>query len=569
MRTCRTSAFRMTRRIAPAGLALSLMLGLAADTRGAEAAILDIRAVGPRTESVAPEAYRRILYVSPTAGSDETGAGTRERPWRTLSFALGRIEDAAESVRVALFCAAGTCDSETLVMKPYVDLFGGFHPQTWERDIFANPSVLDGRGVRRVVLGANNARLDGFVVTRGVARYHGGGILCDDTSPLISNNVIVENLVLEPDNFDPQRIHQSGHCGGGIASLYNAAPVIRNNLLLGNRTSVGNGAGVAFYGWLRAPGVETTIRDNRITGGRQPVLENNLIIGNQAGVNDIHRTRSSNGGGISCSHEARPTVRNNLVAGNQALGRGDAGGIYIEYYSDPWIVGNWILGNSCEDDGGGVYTMRLGQPLLEQNFVAGNWSSGGGVGGIRLSKEGRGRLVGNRIVQNQSGGGVTSDDSYMEMEGNVVMHNLGGPALTYDMNFTYMMPSRILNNILRDNEKGAIRFLANAGPPPIVEGNNIEGGYAGRGNFDRQPGIAADGVSGTATSAEFDRARGVTLLVAAQPLESKAGLEGRVIRLDRRWGLVKEVRGNRIAVWGDLSGGTSRNGRFEIIAGYR
>jgi len=232
-------------------------------------------------------------------------------------------------------------------------------------------------------------------------------------------------------------------------------------------------------------------------------------------------------------------------------------------------VGNWVLGNSCEDDGGGFYSMRLGQPLLEQNIFAGNWSTGGGVGGIRLSKEGRARLQGNRIVQNQSGGGVTSDDSYLEMEGNVVMHNQGGPALTYDMNFNYLMPSRIVKNILRDNEKGTIRFLENAGQPLIIEENNIQGGFAGKGNIDREPGFAEDGVSGTAVSIQFDARRGLTTLVAAKPLEQGTVLQGRVLRVENRWSAVKEVKGNRITAWGDLSAAQNRNQAFEIIPSYR
>ncbi len=278
-------------------------------------------------------------------------------------------------------------------MKEWIDLFGGFCPQTWERDINKHRTVLDGANVRRVVLGADHARIDGFVIQRGLARSHGGGILCWDVSPTISNNVIVDNQVLEPEAFDAAHIHQAGTHGGGIACFYNAVPVIRNNIIANNKTAIGCGGGVVFYGWLRLDGVpEPTMQDDFVAGGLQAVLKNNVIVDNISGINDIHRTRSSSGGGVSCAYEARPLIQNNIISGNRALGRSDAGGVYCEFFTFPVIEGNWIVGNVSDDDGGGIYAMRSAHPLIRDNYIAGNWTTGGGAGGIRMSKEGRGRI---------------------------------------------------------------------------------------------------------------------------------------------------------------------------------
>jgi hypothetical protein len=527
----------------------------------------DISSIGLKTEAIELSDFNKIYQVSSKAGSDKSGDGSREKPWQTLTFALSKITDAAESNKCTVLVAEGIYNSNTIIMKEWVDLYGGFDPQTWERNIFQHRTVLDGGRVRRVVVGANHARIDGFTIQNGLSRCHGGGILCDDTSPTISNNFILDNFVLEPEDFNHNRIHQQGHHGGGIACLYNAVPVIRNNIIANNKTSIGNGGGIAFYGWLRMPGIsESEIKANRLEGGLQPLVENNVIIGNNAGVNDIQRTRSSNGGGISCAYESRPIIRNNVIANNQAKGRGDGGGIYNEFYSDPLIEANWVVGNIADDDAGGIYTMRMGQPIIQQNFIAGNWAPGRGVGGIRLSKEGRARIIENIIVRNLSGGGIQCVDSYMELENNIIMHNQGGEAVMVENRFSYFVPSLIRNNILRDNEQQPIFIKKNESQPPIVENNNIQGGFAGQDNYDTKPDFIEDVINGKINSADFDPTHFLTTIVLQKSIDKSDQLAGRVIRLSDRWSVIKNVESKKIIVWGDLR--DLKDIEFEIISGY-
>ena len=529
----------------------------------------DISKVGPRTEKVNREMYQKICYVSINSGSDQNGDGSRDKPWQLLTHALSRINDASESHKYAVLLAEGIYSSGTIVMKAWVDLYGGFSPQTWERNIFAHRTILEGGRVRRVVVGASHACLDGFVIQNGLSRTHGGGILCDDTSPTISNDAILDNFALEPQDFNHQRIHQPGHHGGGIACLYNATPVIRNNLISGNRTSIGNGGGIAFYGWVRLPGnPKPNSNDNRLGGGLQALVENNVITANAAGVNDLQRTRSSNGGGISCAFEARPIIRNNIIAGNQAYGRGDGGGIYNEYYADPLIEENWVIGNIADDDGGGIYTMRMGQPLIARNFIAGNWAPAKGVGGIRLSKEGRARIVGNVIVRNLSGGGVVCSDSRMDLENNIIMHNQGGQAVTYEARLSYFMPTLIRNNTLRDNEQEPILVLENYGQPLIVQSNNIQGQFEGRDNYNAVPAFATNSITGKATSTHFDAISFTTAVAIEEPIGDSEQLAGRVLRLGDRWSVIKAAQSTKILVWGDL-GGTHKKMDWEVISDYQ
>ena len=339
---------------------------------------------------------------------------------------------------------------------------------------------------------------------------------------------------------------------------------------LGPCVERGNGGGIAFYGWLRLPGFsEPKIQDNRLGGGLQPLVENNVIIENIVGVNEIQRTRSSNGGGISCAFEARPIIRNNIIANNQAKGRGDGGGIYNEYYSDPLIEANWVVGNIADDDAGGIYTMRMGQPIIQHNFIAGNWAPGKGVGGIRLSKEGRARIIDNVIVRNLSGGGVQCVDSYMELENNIIMHNSGGGAAMYQTRFSYFTPTLIRNNTLRDNDQEPLEIKDFQGQPPIIQSNNIQGGFSGTDNYDRKPEFSDDSIRGKVKSIQYDPIHFSSTISIQKSIDNSDQMAGRVVLLENKWSVIKKAENKKIIVCGDLSDISKKDIEFEIISEYR
>ena len=531
--------------------------------------ILDVGKVGPKTEKVDTGQYTQIIYVSVESGSDKAGDGSKTNPYQTVTAALSRIETATAEKKIAILIAAGTYHSGTVVMKEYVDLFGGFDAQTWSRDIENYQTVLDGEGARRVVVAASHAQLDGFIVTNGLSATHGGGIVCDDTSPLISNNYIINNAVLEPANFNHQRIHQEGIHGGGIACLYNAVPEIRNNIFYSNRTFIGYGAGIIFYGWVRLPGVNTTIENNVMQGGVRPRLTDNVFVGNISGVNDLHRTRSSSGGAIACAYEARPVIINNVILNNQAKGRSDAGGIYSEYFSYPLIKGNWILGNISDDDGGGFYTMKLGQPLLEKNIFAGNWTRGGGAGAIRLSKEGRARITDNLIIDNP-GGGVISVDSYLELVNNIIMNNTAASGVSYSNLFSYMQPSIIRDNIIRDNEKGAFVIKQNAGPDPVFESNNVDDQSVNQGNqnFNRSTKFKNERITGEISQIVFDPLNVKSHIKSNTAISANQEIIGRIIKIGDRWGVISAYSDHTITAWGDLYVSENQEMTYEILPTY-
>jgi hypothetical protein len=538
-------------------------------TYAAEISERDITRVGPSTEIIEESEYSRIFYVSHTIGSDSHGEGTRSNPWNTISFAMENINHASPENVIGIFVAEGRYADATVIMKPHVNLYGGFDPATWQRDILKYPTVLDGDHIRRVVIGADDARIDGFIIRNGRVRFHGGGILCDDTSPTISNCFIVNNFVSEPVDFNQSRIHQEGHHGGGIASLYNAAPVIRNNIFFENKTSIGNGAAIAFFGWLRrddAP--RRSIEDNFMRGGLQPVVQGNVFIQNIAGVNDINNTRSSNGGAISSAYESRPVISNNIILGNVALGNSDGGAIYNEYYSYPVIIGNWILANQADDDGGAIYTMRMGHPVIEGNFIAGNMTKQtNNYGGIRLSKEGRARIQNNVIVRNETGGGVQSYDSYLELRNNIIMENKGRGGVHFTTDFDYFKPSLIDGNIIRYNEGVSIRIDSNERVMVSIENNNLSDDSVKGSNYNRVVELADGSIKGKVEKYYHDPHTHQTIIeISKNP--GRENLEGRIINIGPFWGVIAKSEDTTLYVWGIITAQSLESLEYEILSTY-
>ncbi len=197
--------------------------------------------LGPHTKTVDTSHYAEVRHVSVATGSDDRGDGSAARPWQSLHRALARIPATG---RVAVFVAAGTYAEETLTLPERVDWFGGFEPRQWQRDVSRNPTVLSGQKKQRVLVGADDCRLDGFVIEDGLIRGPGGGLLCDHVSPAIAdregggiggthswmharNNTVVYN--------------EAARDGGGIQIVnvknpFLRASIFRNNIILDNKS---------------------------------------------------------------------------------------------------------------------------------------------------------------------------------------------------------------------------------------------------------------------------------------------------------------------------------------------
>jgi hypothetical protein len=150
-----------TARLALGGLGSLLGLLLACPT--ASAAMVTMDHVGPQLRSVDQAAYAHVTQVAP------------EGKYRTVASAPASITDASPKNRYAVLVAAGTYKESRLGMKPHVDLYGGFIAGDWKsRDVYRQATILDEQEQGPVVIGADDARLDGFVITGGLQKAHDG-----------------------------------------------------------------------------------------------------------------------------------------------------------------------------------------------------------------------------------------------------------------------------------------------------------------------------------------------------------------------------------------------------------
>ncbi|MCX6338744.1 MAG: right-handed parallel beta-helix repeat-containing protein [Candidatus Aureabacteria bacterium] len=178
-------------------------------------------------------------YVT-TTGSNSPGGGTQENPWATIKYALSRVSGSVDDP-VTICVAQGTYYEYEISMKPYVSIYGGYDPSTWERNIIAYQTIVDGQygagSDPDIFNGADNAVLDGLTIQNSTD----DGVDCNTKSPTITNCHILQCI--------------KGN-GRGIAGE-TGVPIIRNNIIEGNRY-----------------GIESHLQSLGTV-----IIENNLIIG--------------------------------------------------------------------------------------------------------------------------------------------------------------------------------------------------------------------------------------------------------------------------------------------------
>lgn len=293
---------------------------------------------------------------------------------------------------------------------------------------------------------------------------------------------------------------------------------VANNLIGGNTTEIGNGAGLTARGRVTAK-ILRNVFCNNVSG-----LKDNSIFHGKVG------SRSSPGGAIACSEASSPQISFNVIVLGSALFKNDAGGIWVEGNSMPPINYNWIVGNTAYDDGGGIYVMGNlyydaegkrhdfapdGPVRVEDNVIAGNNSVYGGPAGVRVSRFGRVELRRNLIVANNVGGAAGRE---------------GGVICVLE------------NNTIADNgtprEKG--KKIAKAPPKPAFR------------------------LTREITARKFDAGRYVTEITTNEAL-GKEDLAGSVVRVGAQWSVVKSSGPSSLTLWGKL---TDEAPKLEVLDRY-
>lgn len=330
-----------------------------------------------------------VVYVSlEGASSGGTGQG-----WDSP---LGNLQDAIDLAALEIEGGAGRCEvwvaagvyyifetsmNDTLQMRSKVDLYGGFGQGELlrsERDVVANRTVLDGHRtatdygnrVLHVVKGADDAVLDGFIVTGGYAAVsydpadrdnYGGGMLCEKASPTVRNSWFVENEAMwdgavalfagSAPRFEDCVF--SDNLTGGLFAL-NSSPVVDRCVFSGNRVS-----GLVANGKLAAPVVTSSVfagnRDFGVESWYRAVvhLDHCTIAGNFPNADG-----PTHGGG-AYAVQATVTLRSSIVFGNapQTLVTEDGGVVSATYTLIDGLSGQ---GNFDDDP------RFLGLPLVQE-----------------------------------------------------------------------------------------------------------------------------------------------------------------------------------------------------------
>lgn len=482
---------------------------------------------GWATEVVDEQAFATIIFVS-QEGSDENGDGSRNLPLATPGAALEMLSGISTGQDAALFVASGIYTVNDLRLVTGVHLFGGFDPVTWERNIDANRTILTGGDKGRILLGADQCRIDGFQITGGSFRGNGGAIFCEAVAMEISNNLFIANTTLEPVPWSPEYIHEKAHDGGAVYAGKGASIQVRGNIFWKNSTENGRGAAIAMH------------------GGCKGEIKNNLFLNNTAGIKD--QFRSSDGGAVSVFDWCRVDVSCNLFDGNRALNKNDGGALFYALWSSGTVHGNYFFNNQSMDDAGALFVggqeHRYDAPLdplpsgerffveIDANIFMGNRNPSQNSGAFRITMESRGSFTNNLVAFNN---GAYFQRSELEISRNTIVDNLLLIETKEGLN-----PCRLTSNII----------LGDVQIETPVELSNCLFAEDVQGEKDLLS-FRKDGMELHILGSMLRANRMETRIVSEEFFEANV-LKNRILRTGSHFSLIKENRGRELIVYGEF-----------------
>ncbi len=394
-----------------------------------------------------------ILHVD----ADSTAAEPDGSTWATAYPNLQSAVDAAPD-NAHIWVAEGTYISAAdavLSMRATVALYGGFSGTEIyrdQRDWNAHKSVIDGQETRCCVVGADNATLDGFTVTRGSSDV-GGGMRNFSVSPVVAHCAFVENSA-------------SGYGG----AMYNGvgSPTITDCVFSMN---IANGGGGAMY------------NQNQ----NAPKISNCLFVKNETRPGLLPAD-----GGAMHNNGASPVLTDCVFQENTAAN--DGGGI-INSYGSPTLTGCIFIANSAKGSGGGMLNYS-GLPVLIACRFTGNSASSGGA---FATGDGAPSVINCVFTVNNAtnGGAVHAESNNFRIINCTFTGNSAGTGGAITSSWR---PLAITNCILWGDTArtgGAEIYLDNpAEESPTVSYSCVQGGYTGEGNIDSDP-LFVDGDGGS------------------------------------------------------------------------
>jgi len=251
-----------------------------------------------------------IIYVDDSATGANNGSSWANA-YNYLQDAIS-VASSGEEIWVAqgtYLPSDGSGRYKTFKLKDGVAIYGGFSGKEGSlsaRDWNLFPTVLSGDigipfdnsdNCYHVVVGSNNARLDGFTISGGrgatdsLGNYRrGAGMFNDGVSPLVANCIFRDN--------------QAENGGGGMHNDWEASPTVINCVFLNNSANHDGG------------GMANNIRSC-------PLVQNCLFVSNNGG---------SEGGAVWNNQWSDPVFVNCTFAYNSAS---FTGGIHNNYHDEP------------------------------------------------------------------------------------------------------------------------------------------------------------------------------------------------------------------------------------------
>tara|TARA_R110002049_G_scaffold1537_4_gene11871 strand:+ start:24689 stop:26335 length:1647 start_codon:yes stop_codon:yes gene_type:complete len=491
---------------------------------------------GLKTEMVQEKDYRYLIYVN--ANTDGTGNGEKKNPFQSITAALNFGSDKKITGKIAILVAEGEYHETTIQMQPGIDLYGGFNAVNWQRNIEKFKTIIDPDGKNRVIEGANDSKIDGFIISGGKINGKGAGIICSGVSPTISNNVFMTNHTLGPQNWNPEYWHETANNGGAVYCENGSQATIRNCVFINNTTENGRGAGIAA--------------DNKC----KLLISGNVFIDNKAGINDP--MRSSDGGAISIFNWCQAEITHNIFLSNKALNHNDGGGVFVALWSSAKINENIFVDNIAGDDAGGLFVGGQehrygGAPLdpipatedfsvdISNNLFLGNKNSSMNSGVMRFTMESKGSYTNNISALNN---GIYFQRSEVAVKENIILDDF-----LFIETKKGLLPGEIKNNLIWGD------FLLDVNPS--VSDNIIKGKLDSLGAQFKVPKFANDGGIFPVISLNVNKKELKTEVLIDGEKFKENSLVNRVVRSGNKWGVIKSNSDTYITIWGNLYGAES------------
>lgn len=228
-----------------------------------------------------------VLLVNPSIGNDQSGDGSRNAPFQTITQALQLAQS-----NTVIMLATGTYSANTgevfpLIIKPGVTIQGNIGNKGKGVNIVGGGDYLSRSFGRQnvAIVGANQASLSGVTVTNSNSR--GYGLWIESANTVVEENTFTSNTQ------------------DGISITGNATPSIRKNYFQGNGAN-----GITISGDARPEIRENLFQSTgfgiNIAQNAAPVVVGNQILDNRSGI-VVQATTS-------------PVLRNNLIQGSKEDG---------------------------------------------------------------------------------------------------------------------------------------------------------------------------------------------------------------------------------------------------------